>query len=115
VSVEVQQDCKTHASSSFAPSPRALLLTALLLTAHLTWRGERLECPSPMTTSRTHGVIVGRLTAWHPDRMVVGDRTMFLRDGEACPYEIGMFLNVTFIEHDGRRDVESITPVPPEE
>jgi hypothetical protein len=47
--------------------------------------------------------------------MVVGDRTMFLRDGEACPYEIGMFLNVTFIEHDGRRDVESITPVPPEE
>jgi hypothetical protein len=34
-----------------------------------------------------HGVILGPLTEVYADRIVVGARTLFLRDGEACRYE----------------------------
>lgn len=36
-----------------------------------------------------NGVMFGALTEVHPDRIVVGTSTLFLRDGEACLYEIG--------------------------
>ena len=43
---------------------------------------------------------------------MVGARTLFLRDGEACRYEIGMGLEVIFTEQaDGR--VQRITPLEP--
>ena len=54
-----------------------------------------------------HGVILGPLTEVYPDRIVVGARTLFLRDGETCRYEIGMGLE------DGRGSVQRITPLEP--
>ena len=63
-----------------------------------------------------HGVILGPLTEVYPDRIVVGARTLFLRDGEACRYEIGMGLEVIFTEQDdGRGSVQRITPLEPRE
>ena len=56
------------------------------------------------------GIIVAPLKA-HPDRIILGDRTFFLRDGATCNYLPGTPLEVTYTELDGRRDVESITPV----
>jgi hypothetical protein len=65
-----------------------------------------------MATPLMHGVVFGALTEVYPDRIVVGTCTLFLRDGEACFYEIGMGLEVIFIERaDGRADVQRITPL----
>jgi hypothetical protein len=61
-----------------------------------------------------HGVILGPLTEVYPDRIVVGARILFLRDGEACRYEIGIGLEVIFTEQDdGRGSVQRITPLEP--
>ena len=60
------------------------------------------------------GTIVAPLTA-HPDRIILGARIFFLRDGlcdgATCNYLPGTPLEVAYTEPDGRRDVDSITPV----
>ncbi len=56
------------------------------------------------------GVIVAPLIEFHPDRIVVGSCTLFLRDGKRCTYAVGTPLEVAYTEVDGRRDVDSITP-----
>jgi hypothetical protein len=63
-----------------------------------------------MASPPIHGVILGPLKELYPDRIVIGDRTLFLRDGEASDYEIGMVLEVVYMDRDGRCDVEPITP-----
>jgi hypothetical protein len=65
-----------------------------------------------MATSPLHGVIVGRLKESHPRWNVMGDQMLFLRDRDECFYKIGTTLQVVYNEQDGRRQVESITPVP---
>jgi len=59
------------------------------------------------------GVIVAPLIEFHPDRIVVGSCTLFLRDGKRCTYAVGTPLEVAYTEVDGRRDVDSITPIRP--
>lgn len=63
-----------------------------------------------MTTTPIHGVILGALTELHSDRIVIGDRTLYLRNGEAVDCQIGMVLEVVYMERDGRGDVQRITP-----
>jgi hypothetical protein len=36
---------------------------------------------------------------------------MFLRDGKRCTHAVGTPVEVAYTEVDGRRDVDSITPV----
>jgi hypothetical protein len=55
-------------------------------------------------------VILGALTEVHPDRIVIGGRTLYLGDGEAFDCEIGMVIEVVYVERDGRGDVQRITP-----
>jgi hypothetical protein len=57
------------------------------------------------------GIMVAPLKEAHLDRIVLGDRTFFLRDGATCNYLPGPPFEVAYTEPDGRRDVESITPV----
>ena len=57
-----------------------------------------------------HGVMVAPLKEAYAGRIVVGDRTFFLRDGATCSYPAGTQLEVVYTELDGRRDVERITP-----
>jgi hypothetical protein len=57
------------------------------------------------------GVIVAPLTEAHPDRIVVGGRVLFLRDGMICPYSLGTPLEVVFTEQDGRSHADRITPM----
>ena len=58
-----------------------------------------------MATSPIDGVILGTLTELHPDCIVIGGRTLFLRDGEAFDCEIGMVLEVIYRERGGRGHV----------
>ena len=44
------------------------------------------------------GVIVGPLKEAYPDRIVLGDRIVFLRDGMTCTYSLGTPLEVVFTE-----------------
>ncbi|MGH9893372.1 MAG: hypothetical protein ACREA0_15565 [bacterium] len=56
------------------------------------------------------GVIIGPLKESHPDRIVIADGTLFLRDGARCNYALGTPLEVVYTEQGGRRDVDKITP-----
>lgn len=49
-----------------------------------------------------------------PDRIVVGSRTLFLRDGKRCTYPVGTPVEVIYTEIDGRRHADNITSVRPE-
>jgi hypothetical protein len=64
-----------------------------------------------MATTPIHGVILGPLTALHPDRIVIGDRTLYLPDSQTFDCEIGMMLEVVYTEWNGRLDVQHITPL----
>jgi hypothetical protein len=44
------------------------------------------------------GVIVAPLVESHPDRIVVGSCTLFLRDGKRCTYAVGTSLEVAYTE-----------------
>jgi hypothetical protein len=54
------------------------------------------------------GVVVGRLTEFHPDRIVMGNTILYLRDGAACTFPVGTLLQVVYTERDGRRCVDSV-------
>jgi hypothetical protein len=59
--------------------------------------------------SQLHGLIIGPLRELHADRIVVADRPLFLRDGEACRYVVGVVLEVSYTEVNGRACVNKIT------
>ena len=63
--------------------------------------------------SFARGVVVGPLTEAHPDRIVLGDRIVFLRDGMTCTYPPGTPLEVVYTEQDGRSCADKITPLRP--
>lgn len=61
-----------------------------------------------------HGLIVAILREVHPDRIVVGERTLFLREGQDCRYPPGTNLEVLYtMRQDGRNEVERISVVRP--
>ena len=62
--------------------------------------------------SAAHGIIVAPLTDAGPDRIVVGGRTLWLRDGETCAYTVGTPIRVAYTVVDGRRLIDGIMPVP---
>jgi hypothetical protein len=64
-------------------------------------------------TRIAHGVIFAPLIESHPDRIVVGSRTIFLRDGKTCTYALGTNLEVSYTERNGRAETERITVVKP--
>jgi hypothetical protein len=49
-----------------------------------------------------HGLIVAILREVHPDRIVVGERTLFLREGQDCRYPPGTNLEVPLHGEAGR-------------
>ncbi len=61
------------------------------------------------SAAQLHGVIIGPLSELHADRIVVADRHLFLRDGEACRYVVGVVLEVSYTEVNGRACVDKIT------
>ena len=61
-----------------------------------------------------HGLIVAILREVHPDRIVVGERTLFLREGQDCRYPPGTYLEVLYaVRQDGRSEAERISVVQP--
>ncbi len=60
----------------------------------------------------THGMIVASLADARPDRIVVGGRALWLRDGESCAYTVGTPIRVVYTVVDGRRLVDGIMLVP---
>jgi hypothetical protein len=59
------------------------------------------------------GVIYAPLIESHPDRIVVGDRTIFLRDGKTCIYALGTSLEVAYTLTNGCAKVDHIAVVKP--
>jgi hypothetical protein len=57
------------------------------------------------------GVVVGRLTEVHSDRIVIGSATLYLRDGASCTHVVRMTLGVVYTEQDGRRYMDSVAPL----
>jgi hypothetical protein len=56
------------------------------------------------------GVLYAHLIESHPDRIVMGDCTVFLGDGMARSYPLGTPPEVEYIERNGRRRADKITP-----
>jgi hypothetical protein len=56
-------------------------------------------------------VVVASLKESHSDRIIVGDRVLFLRNGTTCTYVVGTHLEVVFTVQDGRSLAHKITPV----
>jgi hypothetical protein len=63
----------------------------------------------PQHGVRDHGVVVGLLSEVHQDRIVVGQGLFLLSDGVPCSYLPGMYVQVVYIEQDGRREVKHLT------
>ena len=59
----------------------------------------------------TLGIIAGRLRAVYVDRIIIGDKTIYLQPGAACTHAIGMDVEVTYTERDGRAEASSIVPL----
>jgi hypothetical protein len=60
-----------------------------------------------------YGVIFAPLTVVHPDRIMVAGQTLYLRDGQTCPHQLGTPLEVVYVEIDERRYIERMTAVRP--
>jgi hypothetical protein len=59
------------------------------------------------------GMIVALLANSGPGHIVVGGRTLWLRDGETCAYTVGTPIRVLYTVVDGRRLVDGIMAMPP--
>jgi hypothetical protein len=44
---------------------------------------------------------------------MVDGQTLYLRDGQTCPYQLGTPMEVVYVEIDARRYIERITAVRP--
>ena len=61
-----------------------------------------------------HGLIMAILREVHPDRIVVGERTLFLREGQDCRYPPGTHLEVLYtVRQDGRSEADRIVVMQP--
>ena len=56
-------------------------------------------------------MIVAKLADARADRIVVGGRALWLRDGESCAYTVGTPVRVVYTVVDGRRLVDGIMVV----
>jgi hypothetical protein len=58
--------------------------------------------------SEGHGVVLGRLQARLPDRIIVGDMVLFLPSGTQCDHAIGTALRVTYTEREGIKEASRV-------
>jgi hypothetical protein len=58
--------------------------------------------------SEAHGVVLGRLQARLPDRIIVGDMALFLPNGTHCDHAIGTALRVSYTEREGIREASRV-------
>jgi hypothetical protein len=68
--------------------------------------------PAGRAHRSAHGMIVAQLADARPDRIMVGGRALWLRDGETCAYRVGTPVRVVYTVVDGRRLIDGIMPVP---
>jgi hypothetical protein len=54
------------------------------------------------------GVVLGRLHARLPDRIIVGDLILFLPSGSKCDHAIGTELRATYTEHEGIKEASRV-------
>jgi hypothetical protein len=54
------------------------------------------------------GVVLGRLHARLPDRIIVGDLILFLPSGSKCGHAIGTELRATYTEHEGIKEASRV-------
>ena len=59
-------------------------------------------------SSEADGVILGRLQARLPDRIIVGEIVLFLTNGTHCDHAIGTALRVTYTERKGIKEASSV-------
>jgi hypothetical protein len=57
------------------------------------------------------GLLIGSLRAAHPDRIILGETTLFLHPGETCPYAPGTIVKVMYRQRGARAEVENMAPV----
>ena len=50
-------------------------------------------------SSRVHGIIRGRLSAYLEDRIRIGDVVLVLPEGMTCNYRVGTVLQVSYTQH----------------
>jgi hypothetical protein len=67
----------------------------------------------PRDHCSAEGMIVALLADSGPGHIVVGGRTLWLRDGETCAYTVGTPIRVLYTVVDGRRLVDGIMAMPP--
>lgn len=101
-----------------------LVILAGLVFAGIIWiGGRRIEAkrrthrrrdskPASRTHRSMHGMIVAHLADAGPDRIVVGGRALWLRDGETCAHTVGTPVRVVYTVVNGRRLVDGIMAVP---
>ena len=65
--------------------------------------------PAPGGNRVAHGLIYAPLREVHAGWIVVGSRTFFLRDGDACTLPIGTKLEILYREQNGRAVADRIT------
>ena len=58
--------------------------------------------------SEADGVVLGRLQARLPDRIIVGDIVLFLTNGTHCDHDIGTALLVSYTERQGIRETSGV-------
>ena len=64
-------------------------------------------------TSGMDDVVVGPILERDGERLRVGaGSTVFLRHGATCNLPVGTLVRVTFTQRDGRKEVETIQPLP---
>jgi hypothetical protein len=62
----------------------------------------------PESFAEGQGVVLGRLQARLPDRIIVGDLALFLPSGTKCDHAIGTELRVTYTQHEGIREAQRV-------
>jgi hypothetical protein len=67
----------------------------------------------PRDHCSAEGMIVALLGDTGPGRIVVGGRTLWLRDGQTCAYTVGTPIRALYTVVDGRRLVDGIMAMPP--
>ncbi len=64
--------------------------------------------PEPFAEGQ--GIILGRLQARLPDRIIVGDLALFLPKGTKCDHAIETALRITYTQHDGIKEAQRVEP-----
>jgi len=68
-----------------------------------------MDSTTGLSASPLHGVILGPLRELYADRIVIADRTLFLRDGEPCYHVVGVILEVLYTEKNGRAYADKVS------